>query len=63
MEYCKDINTEISIPIDFSNINLSEEQIYLLENNINIFNKDSPFFTDECQPFVLKKRDVTMKIE
>ena len=61
MEYCKDINTEISIPIDFSNINLSEEQIYLLENNINIFNKDSIFFTDECQPFVLKKRDVIMK--
>ena len=61
MEYCKDINTEISIPIDFSNINLSKEQIYLLQNNINIFNKDSIFFTDECQPFVLKKRDVTMK--
>ena len=61
MEYCKDINTEISIPIDFSKLNLSKEQIYLLENNINIFNKDSIFFTDECQPFVLKKRDVTMK--
>ena len=46
MKYCKDINTETSIPIDFSNINLSEEKIYLLQNNINIFNKDSTFLAN-----------------
>ena len=49
---CEGISSEISFPFD-NGINN--------DMGVNVFDKDDPFFTDICVPYVIKGRDVPLK--
>ena len=61
LDYCKNINIEITYPIDDGsdiNYDLAKE---MSKDNIDIYNINDPFFNDLCFPYSLNGKDITLE--
>ena len=61
LDYCKNINIEITYPIDDGsdiNYDLAKE---MSKDNIDIYNINDPFFNDLCFPYALNGKDITLE--
>ena len=61
LEYCKNINIEITYPIDEPNLINFEKGKEMYEEGIDIYNISDPFFNDICYPYSINGKDIILE--